>query len=393
MPSRNMMQSQNTFRFAIVVVVAAYSAVASAATQLTIRESVVMSRAVVRLGDVAEVACADEAQAQQLAALPLMPAPAAGGQRFLRKREIEDLLAAHGVDLRVLRIDGAQQVTIEGSPAAAPSRGTANRGAAIGKFNRHAALLAGHTETPTATTTRHTIEPESAVVLADGIQTLILNHLATQSADASRCEVECDVPERHLVLLASATSKPNCTGGIAPWTGRQRFEISFTTANGAVKFPIYAQVTPPPVPVVVALQPIARGDVFTAANVALQDVGYIPKANERRVAVDSIERLIGMEARQQIPVGSIVFAEALRSPVVVKRGELISVSSQSSGIRVRTTARALQDSSRGDLVQVESLETKEKFDARVIGPGKAVIVAITALESSEQARSIETARR
>jgi flagella basal body P-ring formation protein FlgA len=387
-----MMQVLKTFRLSMVVLIA-FSSVASAATKLTIRESVLMSRSVVRLGDVAEIASDDEAQARQLSALPLMPAPAAGGQRFLRKREIEDLLAAHGVDLRGLRIDGAQQVTIEGSPAAAPSRANAIRGATIGKFNRHAALLAAHTETQTAVPPANGLEPEDAGVLTEGVRTLILNHLAAQSADANRCDVECDVAERHLALLASATTKPKCTGGAAPWTGRQRFEISFATANGAVRFPIYAQVTPPPLPVAVALQPIARGDVFTAANVELRDVGYAPKANERRMAIDSLEKLIGMEARQLISAGSIVFAESVQAPIVVKRGELISVSSQSSGIRVRTTARALQNSSRGDLVQVESLETKEKFDALVVGPGKAVIVAITAAATSEPARPIETARR
>jgi flagella basal body P-ring formation protein FlgA len=388
-----MTQVLNTFRFAMVLAVAACSVVASAATELTIRESVTMSRSVVRLGDVAEVASDDAAQARQLSALPLMPAPASGGQRFLRKREIEDLLAAHGVDLRELRIAGAQQVTIVSSPAAAPSTNNAIRGPAIGKFNRHAALLAGHVETQTATQPANRIEPENADVLADGVPTLILNHLNRQSTDASRYEVECEVAERHLALLASAKTKPKCTGGAAPWTGRQRFEISFATPDGAVRFPIYAQVTPPPVPVVVALQPIARGDVFTAANVELRDVGYAPKANERRVAVDSIDSLIGMEARQQIPAGSVVFAESVQSPIVVKRGELISVSSQSSGIRVRTTARALQDRSRGDLVQVESLQTKEKFDARVVGPGKAVIIAIAAPASSAPAQPIETARR
>jgi flagella basal body P-ring formation protein FlgA len=388
-----MIQVSNSVRIVTVAAVAICSAVASATTELTIRESAEMSRSVVRLGDVAEVVSDDEAQARQLTALPLMPAPAAGGQRFLRKREIEVLLAAHGVDLRELRINGAQQVTIEGSPVAVSSRDNAIRGAAIGKFNRHAALLAGSDDAKSATLTAGRIEPDTANVLTNGVRTLISNHLAKQSVDESRCELECDVTERHLALLATATTKPRCTGGAAPWTGRQRFEISFTTPNGAAKFPIYAQITPPPMPVVVALQPIARGEILTADNVDLRDVGYVPKANERRVAIDSIDRLIGMEARQQIPAGTIVFTDSVQSPVVVKRGELITVSSQVSGIRVRTTAKALQDRSRGDVVQVESLQTKEKFDARVIGPGKAVIVPITAPTLGKPDQRIETARR
>jgi flagella basal body P-ring formation protein FlgA len=99
-----------------------------------------------------------------------------------------------------------------------------------------------------------------------------------------------------------------------------------------------------------------------------------------------------MEARQPIPAGNVVYRELVKSPVLVKRGELITVSSQSGGFRVRTSARALQDCSHGELVQVESLQTKEKFEARVVGPREAAIATIT----REEARSpypVGTAQR
>jgi flagella basal body P-ring formation protein FlgA len=160
-----------------------------------------------------------------------------------------------------------------------------------------------------------------------------------------------------------------------------------------MKFPVYADVTPPAVPVVVALRSISRGSVFTAADVEIQDTQYSPRANERRVAVDSIESLIGMEARQPIAAGSIVFTEAVQSPIVVKRGELITVSSHGNGIRVKTTAKALHDCSKGELVQVESLQTKERFDARVVGPREAAIVAVTMPAAKRAKTPVETARR
>ena len=45
----------------------------------------------------------------------------------------------------------------------------------------------------------------------------------------------------------------------------------------------------------------------------------------------------------------------------------MSVVSQSGGIRVRTTARARQDGAKGELMQVESLETRELFDVCITG--------------------------
>ena len=83
---------------------------ASAAVEIKLRDCVQANNSVIRLSDVADIAGASPTQARKLAALPLMPAPAEGGQRFLRKREIEDLLVAHGVDLRALSVNGADQV-------------------------------------------------------------------------------------------------------------------------------------------------------------------------------------------------------------------------------------------------------------------------------------------
>ena len=119
--------------------------------------------------------------------------------------------------------------------------------------------------------------------------------------------------------------------------------------------------------VVVALRPIARGAVITASDVELQTLESVPTATSRRVPVTSIEELIGMEARQPIAAGEVIFTDQVQAPVLVKRGEIITVVSQVGSIRVRTTARARQDGSRGELVQIESLGNARTYDARVIG--------------------------
>jgi flagella basal body P-ring formation protein FlgA len=100
-----------------------------------------------------------------------------------------------------------------------------------------------------------------------------------------------------------------------------------------------------------------------------------------------------MEARQSIQAGAVVFSDQVQSPIMVKRGELITISSEAGGIRVRTTVRALQDKSKGQLVQVEALNTKERFDARVTGPQTAAIMTIASPSFGEPSNTIETARR
>jgi hypothetical protein len=80
-----------------------------------------------------------------------------------------------------------------------------------------------------------------------------------------------------------------------------------------------------------------------------------------------------MEARQAIQTGAVIFTDQIRSPLLVKRGEIIIVVSQSGGIRVRTTGRARQDGAAGELVQVETLETGERYEARVTGLREAAV--------------------
>src|SRR5215208_3729691 len=85
---------------------------AMAAVNVKLRERVAPHGSVVRLSDVAEIGTADKQQAQQLSSLPLMPAPAPGTERFLRTREIQDMLAAQGVDVGDFRFSGAAQVVV-----------------------------------------------------------------------------------------------------------------------------------------------------------------------------------------------------------------------------------------------------------------------------------------
>jgi flagellar basal body P-ring formation protein FlgA len=355
-----------------LLLLAGFERACAATVNVVLHEQVVAKSPVIRLGDVARIVTADRLRARYLSSLLLMPAPAPGTQRFVRKREVEDLLAAHGQDLSQLQIDGAVQIAIatpDGSagnnvvPAAASEP--------VQPMNRHAAILAGHEEPVGQTQFANTADND----LRDELRRIISKYIDAKTGQAGGWRVTCEVPARHLAQLDSASSPPTCSGGAAPWTGQQQVIISFRTATGAVQFPVYADIAPPMAPVVVALQPIARGAVITASDVELQMLESVAPATSRRAPVTSIEQLIGMEARQPIAAGDVIFTDKVQAPVLVKRGEVITVVSQAGNIRVTTKARARQDGSRGELVQLESLETRETYDARVTGLREAAVFA------------------
>ena len=134
--------------------------------------------------------------------------------------------------------------------------------------------------------------------------------------------------------------------------------------------------------------------MITAADLGLQQFATAPPTNSRRAPIDSIDKLIGMEARQAIEPGDMIFTDHVQAPVLVKRGEMITVVSQGGGIRVRTTARSRQDGAKGDLVQVESADKRERYDVRVTGPREAaVFAAARAIATQPGEKPTSTARR
>lgn len=366
-----MFKSQSMKR--IVILLVALSASEVLAEEIVLRPAAVPASAVVRLGDIAEIRGADAAQAERLARLPLMPAPAPGATRFVRARQIEDMLAALGEDVQRIQFTGTAQVALQSPPAAAPAPFASAVGEAAslarlpepqtdGRAARQMALAQGRVSgvdlPPNA---RGNDSP-----LNQSIQKLIRDQLSVQSGNIDGWQINFNLSDRQQSLLSAATSPLVCDGGRAPWTGQQQFTLSFATADGPLRLGVSAEVRLPQ-PVIVAQRAIPRGALITAADVALQHVEQPPVASQRRAPIATVEELIGMESTRAIQAGEVISSDQVRAPLLVKRGDAVTVVSQGGGIRVRTTAKATQEGARGDLVQVESLETKEKYDARVTG--------------------------
>jgi flagellar basal body P-ring formation protein FlgA len=389
--------AKNLKRVFAVLVAVCVASEAIAAVDVKLRDRVAPHGSVVRLGDVAEIVTADRQQARRLGSLPLMPAPAPGTERFLRTREIQDMISAQGADLAGLRFIGAEQVLIAAESTAATSSKVVQASAEIPTdrqvkpMNLHAAVLAG--TAPEQTASQIPLDETRAAEIRMELTGVIANYLKIKTGKAHAWKVECDLADRELRKLDAAESTPVCVGGSEPWTGRQRFLISFSTGAGPVQLPIFAEISPPPVPAIVAIRPIGRGEVVKAADIELRTVEANSKSLGQRAVVDSIEKLIGMETRQAIQAGDIVFADSVQAPIVVKRGDVITVTSQSGGIRVRTSGRAMQDAARGDLVQVESLGSRERFDARVVGPREAAVFAVSRTMAPEPVKRADSVRR
>jgi flagellar basal body P-ring formation protein FlgA len=396
------MHANHSTRLVAVAVAALWVAVPVSGADIALRKQATPQSTIVRLGDVADVRADDKQEAKKLAAMPLMPSPAPGTQRFIRMREVQDLLAAQGADMNRLSFRGELVVEISAADAktqedVAPAEGKADSkvvqasamaSPAAVSVDRRRAAWKGEAQVPESVLTEDDYAQQRARI------TQVLTDYLNQSAGKSAAwKLKFDVPTRYLDQMAAATSPCKCAGGSAPWIGKQRFVVSFKTAKGDVEVGVPTEVSLPQ-PVVVATRAIERGAIVTAADLEVRQTDNLPSTNARHLSFDSTDKLVGMEATKGIQVGDTIFDDAVRSPLLVKRGDQVSVYARGGGISVRTVARARQDGARGELVQLESIDTKERYDAVVVGSREAVVFAGNATPTPDAAeRPSRTIRR
>ena len=305
------------------------------AAELQLRHECRCSQSLVRLGDVAEIHAADPEQAAKLRRIELFPAPAQGQPRHLRARELQDLLALRGLDLTEHRLSGASRVEIRNAeqPKAAPKP------------------VAGPVTTSMMMRAEELVEKSVSTYLQQEVS----------SSEPWRVEVKLDNDAARAVL-AAAKETFAVSGGESPFKGRQQLTLLIPGENGGQAIEIEPLVSVAPL-VAVATRSLAPGDNVQATDVKLVQVST-------RSAEDPfyrLEDLIGQQAIGAIVEGQVVDQADVRSPLLVRRGDAVTVYARSAGVQVRTTARAQEEGSRGDLITVESMLNRQRFFARVTG--------------------------
>jgi len=309
-------------------------------------------RPVVTLGDVADVVAADPDEAETLASIELFPTPPPGGKRFLRPREIQDLLLTRGLNLLEHEISGASQVVVLGAEEGAETAGDARVPVSVAKRAEHR------------------------------IREAVVRYLEEYVSDDQAWTVDIRFDDEHARLVASAGSEISVRGGMPPWVGSQRFQITVDSADGPVRFDVDARVALPP-SVVVAARSLPRGAVICAADVALRRGSQADAESE---GFRSVDEVVGKQTARAVPAGNILDRSSVRQPLLVRRGEVITVYARSAGIRVRSTARAREDGSLGDLIAVESLLDRAAYFARVSGIQEVEVYA----RATQAGRALET---
>jgi flagella basal body P-ring formation protein FlgA len=119
----------------------------------------------------------------------------------------------------------------------------------------------------------------------------------------------------------------------------------------------------------VVTRTIGKDQSFAAANVQLREV----ELTDEREPVADPALVIGQMARSLLRDGAIVYPNDVRSPVLVKRGELITVRCVVSGLVIRTVGRASHDGAMDERITVRNEASRQTYLAKVTGLHEAMI--------------------
>jgi flagella basal body P-ring formation protein FlgA len=118
--------------------------------------------------------------------------------------------------------------------------------------------------------------------------------------------------------------------------------------------------------VVTPTRDIARGEVIGAGDVVLGTPANPLLSGNILTSLDAAE---GMEARRPLRAGEIISATDLRHPVVVTKGQTVTMTFDAPGVSLTAMGRAMAEGGVGDTVVVQNPASYRMVNAIVTGAG------------------------
>lgn len=106
------------------------------------------------------------------------------------------------------------------------------------------------------------------------------------------------------------------------------------------------------------------GDIITASDITQLD---IRSADLSAQMIIDEKQLLGLSPRRSLPAMRPVAAGDIVQPMLVKKGDMVTVTLQNGTMHLTTQARALENGGSGSLIKVMNMSSRQVLDAVVTG--------------------------
>ena len=135
--------------------------------------------------------------------------------------------------------------------------------------------------------------------------------------------------------------------------------------------------------VVVPVRDIARGEVLAGSDLSF---GTVTGNALMSGIITSMDAVAGMEARRVLHAGQTLSAADLRRPIVVNKGQTVTMMFEAPGVELTAMGRAMSEGGIGDTVTVQNPASYRMISAVVAAPGTVRATGIIAAPSNSIAR-------
>ncbi|MBN9588693.1 MAG: flagella basal body P-ring formation protein FlgA [Alphaproteobacteria bacterium 64-11] len=118
--------------------------------------------------------------------------------------------------------------------------------------------------------------------------------------------------------------------------------------------------------IVVPARDIARGDVIGESDLTYVTVDGNALMSGVATSMDEIK---GMQARRVLGAGQPLRGTDVRRPIVVSKGQVVTMVFSAPGVEVTATGRAMTEGGVGDTVTVQNPASYRMISATVTAPG------------------------
>lgn len=122
--------------------------------------------------------------------------------------------------------------------------------------------------------------------------------------------------------------------------------------------------------VVVSVKPLAHGSTIGADDVRLAEYD-VSQINGQYLS--ELEEVVGKDVKRPIAAGAPILSQQLLPPLMVRRGEAVTINAASKIVAVRSAGIALTDGRLGEQIRIKNQSSTRIVNARITGPGQAEV--------------------
>ena len=203
------------------------------------------------------------------------------------------------------------------------------------------------------------VHRKAQILDADQVRSAVQQAFARQYPNAAVNILSVDVPQTQIAGTPEVTASVPARADLsAPVFVRVELRGAGTTRSLFVR--TVAEVQQP--------QLVVKNPVAANSQIHKEDVEWqVAQVRATGPVVTSVEKLEGLVASRDLQPGQLLTTDLLYSPLLVHKGDSVTVKATAGGITIAATMRAKSDARFGDTISVEHLSGPGSTSARVIG--------------------------